>query len=572
MEVRGVHLRFTEQEAKAFVEHFLGSELSPEIVSLLTERTEGWPAGLQLAAISLGEQVDQAAFATAFAKSSDQLVGEYLISEVLQGMPADQREFLLQCSILDRFCAPLCDAVMHETADATHAEQLLHTAWQRNLFLIALDGEGRWFRFHHLFRSLLDNQLELTHTAAQIAELHARASCWFAAHGEVGVALRHSLAAGDDLYAACLVERNVHAALNREAWRELEQWMALLPDAVKQRPALLVAQAWLEQCRYQFAAIPALLDAAQHKLALSPSATQAENAELMGNIHALSAAVANLGGTPTQALQASTRALELLPPHLVFARGIAENYQVRATMQSGDLPGAVHKVQQLLAQDAQPDARTLRLLLALCAMYYDCAEFAALESAAILYRRVAQQLQQPLSVAWANVSLGWAYYHRDSLENAKTCFTSVVATPYAAHIRAVMESFMGLALVLCAENQCEQAHATVERMAAWLAETGLASQLPFVEALAAQVDLACGVTPPALPVAMTEDASFSGIEVSIMPALVQARVFLQNGAGDLARAEKILAKCRTLAAARNLQRRLIEIDALDALCQAARGA
>ena len=542
------------------------------MVSLLTERTEGWPAGLQLAAISLGEQADPEAFATAFAKSSNQLVGEYLVSEVLQGMPPDQREFLLQCSILDRFCAPLCDAVIDSNAEQRPAQQFLQTFQQRNLFLIALDGEGRWFRFHHLFRSLLEHHLELTHTETEIAALHARAGDWFEAQGTVEEALRHGLAAGDDLYAACLVERNVHAALNREAWRELEHWLALLPDAVKQRPALLVAQAWLEQFRYRFAAIPPLLQMAQHNLTLVPCATAAEHAELMGNIHALTAAAASIGGTPQEIMQASTLALELLPPHLVFARGIAENYQVRAIMQSGDLPGAVHKAQQWLARAAQPDARTSRILVALCANYFDYGDPAALESAAIMYRRIAQQLQQPVSIAWANTCLGWVYYQRNELENARTCFRSVVEAPYAAHVRAVIESFTGLALVLRAENQRGQAHAAADILAAWLAESGFASQLPFVDALLIKIDLASGITPPAQPIALAESADSAGLEMWLMPALVQAQVWLHGGsAGDLASAEDTLRKCRALAVARNFQRRLIEIDALDALRCAALG-
>jgi LuxR family maltose regulon positive regulatory protein len=466
----------------------------------------------------------------------------------------------------------LCDAVVDSHTEQRRAQQLLETFRQRNLFLVALDGEGRWFRFHHLFRSLLEHQLELTHTAAEIAELHARAGRWFAAEGSVEAALRYSLAAGDDLYAAQLVERNVHAALNREAWRELEQWLVLLPDAVKQRPALLVAQAWLEQFRYRFAAISPLLERAQRNLAAAPSGTAAEDAELMGSIYALSAVIANLGGTPADILHASTLALEVLPPHLVFARGMAEHYQLRAVMQSGDLAGAVHKTQQALVQIAQPNGRMLRLLLALCAMYFDYGDPAALESTAIMYRRVAQQLQQPLSIAWANACLGWAYYQRNDLENARTHFTTVIDAPYAAHIRAVIESFTGLALVLCAENQRGQAHIAADGLATWLVESGLVSQLPFAAALSDQIDLASGITPPVRPTVLPDSVDFAGLESWLMPALVQVQLWLHGGsAGDLASAEQTLRKCRAQASVRNFQRRIIEIDALDALRCAALG-
>ena len=140
---------------------------------------------------------------------------------------------------------------------------LLDLFWRRNLFLVALDGDGHWYRFHHLFRSLLRHQLERTASKAAIAGLYASASHWCEAQGSVEEALWYSLTAGDEVRAARIVEHNVHTLLNREEWRRLEQWLALLPDAVKQRPALLVASAWLEHFCYRFASIPTLLESAR---------------------------------------------------------------------------------------------------------------------------------------------------------------------------------------------------------------------------------------------------------------------------------------------------------------------
>jgi LuxR family maltose regulon positive regulatory protein len=570
VELRSIHLCFTEEEAAIFLAQLLGAQLPPPTVSLLTERTEGWPAGLQLAAISLTQQEDKAAFAAAFAESSNQLVSEYLVGEVLDGMPAGQREFLLQCSILDHFCAALCDAVTNPNALQPGAQDHLEILRQRNLFLVALDGEGRWLRFHHLFRSLLRHHLERSHTQAEIAELHARAGRWFEAQGRVEEALRHTLAAGDELRAAQLVERSVHSALNREAWRELEQWLALLPAAVKQRPALLVAQAWLEHFRYRQAAITPLLVTAQHNLSTVPRGTGAEEAALMGSMYALSTLTANIGGTPSETLHASALALELLPPDLVFARGITEHCQVRAIMQTGDLAGAVHMAQHLLAQNAQPDGRMLRLLLALCAIYYDDGAPSPLADTASLYHRFAQQLQQPISVAWANSCLGWAYYQRNDLENAQTHFARVIDAHTTAHVRTVIESYSGLAHVLCAEHEYGQAQAAAERLTGWLVEAGFVSQQPFAAALAAQIELASGMAQaerlPGRPTLLPHNRNFDGLEMWVMPALVQVRLWLHaGGADDLAAAEDSLAACRARAAARNLQRRIIEIDALDAL-------
>ncbi|MBK8049800.1 MAG: AAA family ATPase [Anaerolineales bacterium] len=165
-ELRGVQLRFSEEEAGAFVNQVLGAPVAPEVLRLLTERTEGWPVGLQLAAISLRDQADQIAFATAFARSTDHQVAEYLVQEVLHEMPEAQKNFLLECSILDRVCGQLCDAVLSGNVAMPRAQQFLEMFWKRNLFLIALDGQGQWYRFHHLFHSLLRHHLEMTHTKA----------------------------------------------------------------------------------------------------------------------------------------------------------------------------------------------------------------------------------------------------------------------------------------------------------------------------------------------------------------------------------------------------------------------
>jgi LuxR family maltose regulon positive regulatory protein len=239
VEIRGAQLQFTLTEAADLLRTLIGVPAPPEIARLLVERTEGWPVGLQLAAITLREHEDFAAFSTAFVRSTNQLVSEYLLQEVLEDLPPEEYLFLLRCSVLDRFCASLCDAIVDGTPHQLTAQLLLDTLCQRNLFVIALDDEGRWYRFHPLFRELLQRQLRLTLTAQEIAALHDRASGWFGVHELVVEAILQSIHAGDDVSAARLVEQNVHGALNREEWRSVERWLNMLPNHTRQRPGLL---------------------------------------------------------------------------------------------------------------------------------------------------------------------------------------------------------------------------------------------------------------------------------------------------------------------------------------------
>lgn len=289
-EIRGADLRFSSAETGELVQLVLGPATTPETTALLEESTEGWVVGLQLAAISMRGRSDPAAFARTIAHNSTQLVIDYLLAEVLQGLPDDQRWFLLQTSMLDRFCASLYDAIRSEDSPNRSGEDLLNAIRRANLFLVPLDDEGVWFRYHHLFRYLLRNRSKQTLPENEIREIHARAGTWLAARGMTDEAIAHMLLAGDTAAAAGLVEDQVHPSLDREEWRQVERRIALLPADDRTRPRLLVARAWLNYIRYRFEAISALLDATEATLAKSPPTVAL--ASLHGEIDTLRAAIA----------------------------------------------------------------------------------------------------------------------------------------------------------------------------------------------------------------------------------------------------------------------------------------
>src|SRR4051794_36502795 len=189
-EIRSRDLRFTDAEAAALLLRGFGLELAHAQVARLQERTEGWAAGLQLAGLSLGRQgSDFDGFMAAF--EGDVLA--YLGAEVLDGLPADIRAFVVRTSILERLSAPLCDAVTGESG----ALEVLDELDRRNLQVIPLDPERRWWRYHHLFADLLRRELERTASAEEIAALHRRAAAWHRDHDLSFEAVRHALAAGD---------------------------------------------------------------------------------------------------------------------------------------------------------------------------------------------------------------------------------------------------------------------------------------------------------------------------------------------------------------------------------------
>jgi LuxR family maltose regulon positive regulatory protein len=190
-ELRAADLRFTASEAAEFLNQAMGLKLSTENIAALDKRTEGWIAGLQLAALSMQGHQDTASFIQSFT-GSHHFVLDYLLEEVLQQQPENIQTFLLCTSILDRLCGPLCDAVLLDST--TSGQETLEYLDRANLFIVPLDNERRWYRYHHLFGDLLRQRLG---KPADLAEYHIRASQWHEENGDLGAAFHHAIAAGD---------------------------------------------------------------------------------------------------------------------------------------------------------------------------------------------------------------------------------------------------------------------------------------------------------------------------------------------------------------------------------------
>jgi LuxR family maltose regulon positive regulatory protein len=259
-DVRADQLGFTADEAARLLAGAAVPEVSPQDVVRLVERTEGWAAGLQLAALRLAGRDDREArsdFITRFT-GADRHIVDYLGEEVLAALPEPVHGFLLQTSVLPRLCVPLADAV----TGRDDAAPMLAAIEKANLFLVALDDEGRWFRYHQLFRDLL--RFELDRTGVVPARvLHQRASAWFREQGLLSEAVEHALSAGDPGAAGELITRGWRPEFNRGHLRTVQAWLDRLPPgAVAGDPRLTVAQLWLQLDRGRLEEAGATLAAA----------------------------------------------------------------------------------------------------------------------------------------------------------------------------------------------------------------------------------------------------------------------------------------------------------------------
>ena len=240
LELRAGDLRFTCEEADAFLNGRLALGLTPEDVEALAEKTEGWPAGLYLAALSLEHAADRRAFVRRFGGSHSHVV-DFLVTEVLEAHDPPAQALMLRTSVLERLSGPLCDAVLEQEGSAA----MLNTLSRSNLFLVPLDDEGGWYRFHHLFGQLLRVELE-RRAPGVAAALHRRAYAWHREHGTADEAIRHAIAAGAYAEAAELVQGLWISYANTGRYDTVLAWLRRLPEQILDGDAqLLLVQAWV---------------------------------------------------------------------------------------------------------------------------------------------------------------------------------------------------------------------------------------------------------------------------------------------------------------------------------------
>lgn len=344
VELRAAELRFTPEEASAFLTGVMGLSLTDAQVAALEARTEGWVAGLQLAGLSLRGVDDATAFVEDFT-GSHRFVLDYLVEEVLRHKSDDLRAFLLDTAVLHRLTGPLCDAVTGRS-DGT---AMLEALERDNVFVVPLDSQRRWYRYHHLFADALRARA-LSEQPDYVATLHRRASDWYAAHGLPEDAVAHALAGDDPERAADLVEAALPDLRRERQDRLLRQWLTALPDEmVRQRALLATYRAWTRLVEGDLDGLTAWLDDAERALAASPptavlgasTATQEELRTLPATIAIFRASSAQARGDTAATTEHARRALAAIGPDDHMARAGASGFLGLAAWARGDVDEAV---------------------------------------------------------------------------------------------------------------------------------------------------------------------------------------------------------------------------------------
>lgn len=356
-------LRFSEDEAATFLQQTMHVHLIPEDISALAKRTEGWVAGLQLAALSLQGLPDAHEFVTGFA-GDDRYIADYLLHEVIERQPQHIQAFLWQTALLDRLCAPLCDAFL--AAPANHSQPILTYLDEANLFVISLDNKREWYRYHHLFSDFLRQhvQKEMAH---EIPDLYRRAAAWYEDNGFLAEAIEYALASKDYQRAGRLIEQNrLTAIFGHAQWATFLKWMEALPsELLKNQPQLNLHYAWALFSTGRWQETEPYLNGVEQALQRGKETT--EQKWLLGEVATIRSLVLYEAGKLSQCKEMAAVAFELLPESNQTIRSVAVLAAAMAHMWGNDDLQSKHQsLQQATAIAQSADNATVGLFALGC--------------------------------------------------------------------------------------------------------------------------------------------------------------------------------------------------------------
>ncbi len=414
-ELRADDLRFTPEEAAAFLNQAMGLRLTADDVAALEARTEGWIAGLQLAALSLQGRSDVQSFLAAFT-GTHRFVVDYLMEEVLRRQAGDVQDFLLQTSILDRLTGSLCEGVTQQAAGAERLDRLAN----ENLFLVPLDDQRAWYRYHQLFADLLRARLEQTQ-ADRVAVLQRRASEWYFNHELYPEAVTHALASHDVDWAATVIERAGIVWLLRSELVTVMSWLNALPiEVVRARPRLSVVRAWVLLVSGRPQEITESMRDVEQWLTTHPADPLAPL--IQAEVTALQAYVTRVSGDFPRAIELSQQALTELPPdeHL---RGLISFNLGMAHSNNGNLSEAQRAFEESarFSEHAGDFELTLLAMTSMAQVQEARGQLRAAEQTCrqVLERAGREAAWSPM-VSFALIGLGSAQYQWNDLDAAES--------------------------------------------------------------------------------------------------------------------------------------------------------
>jgi len=476
-EIRSADLRFLPAEAAAFMKDKLKIPMDDTTAALLEEKTEGWVTGLRLAGLYLRGQDDLKQRVQELSGSSRH-IAEYLVEEVLSRQSPEIAACLVETSILDRLCAPLCAAVRSRGVKRKNgeqefdAQQFIKWLEEANLFVIPLDDQGYWFRYHHLFQKFLQSLLQKQSNADAVAKLHLQASTWFADSGLIDEAIQHALAAGDTQEAVRLVVGHRYDLMNNSQFIRLQRWLTLLPkETVAETPLLVSARALIGIEQGQDSDVYYCLSQADRMLASLPPES-AEYIALKSEVHVLQGFRDVAWGHPDRGRAYAEEALDSLSANALSIRALGIFTLAGCYQMQGNSGQTDKVIREALLDPAWPANVRARLHFSLSLTHYMDADLTGAMSSCHECLRIL--LDRPFTHTrnYACYLLGASHYWRNELTEAEHSLLSVLDDCHASNPSYVANAGFVLAFIYLARDSVGQAEQILKQIDLHFQEIG----------------------------------------------------------------------------------------------------
>jgi LuxR family maltose regulon positive regulatory protein len=464
-------LQFTTEETANFLKKSLGLSVDLKTAGAVQEKVEGWPAGMRLMSQSLRSSEDLDSLLAGL-KGNFGAIVEYLMVEVLSRQSPQMTSLLAKTAILDRFCASLCDVLDGHDAEpgkgGPDGAAFIAKLQRNNLFLIALDIENRWFRYHHMFQQLLKEQLMRQMGPEEIARMYSRVSAWFAKKGLIEEAIKYALEGGDDLAAAQIVERNRLAALDADQWYLLRIWLNRLPHEIKQkRPYLLLGQAWILFMTARIAEVLPIIEQVESLLGDDP-----KEPALLSEINFFRGVVCYFRSEGARSVALFNKATELLPKNASIELSAEACYWTCLALHlDGRKEAAFRRLHEGIRSKGFHEGMPLsRLSFGLCFLYMLEGDFLKAFQEAMRLSQLGRSNRLVFAETWGMYFLGNASFQMFDLDAARHHFDLIVENQYTAHSRAVVDAMAGLSIThqfLGKPDEADETMNLAQRFAQW---------------------------------------------------------------------------------------------------------
>jgi LuxR family maltose regulon positive regulatory protein len=496
-EIRAEDLRFNQEEALILLQKMLGSGVDETIAFTLGEQTEGWVTGLRLAALAMRHRFGPERVLGELS-ASNRYVAQYLVNEILSQQVETYSACMLKISILERFNEQLCQALCFEEERETRFGKIKGTTFldwleASNLFVIPLDDQHHWFRFHHLFREFLQDELRARFPADAITDLHIRASNWFEEHDLIDEALQHAFAARNIGFAIHLVSRQRYSLMNQAQWQQIEKFLKKFPpEIVGQSLDLLILKAWLSYYHGNWEEIPKQLNAIDALIEQTPMPSE-QVGYLQGEVSALRSLMFYLAVDPGNAILQAEKSIAATAPQIWIVRVLARICLAGGMQMAGDLSGAYQVIYEgFEAEPVKTDHARATLIHTACNLHWIAADLNGMARAAKQCIALCQKTNNRQILGFGLLHLGTAAYHQNDLESAQENFSAVVQKPFQNYGENLVYSYFGLALTYHSKGCPEKAQQIVDQALNFFLQNNNITLLKLTQAFQAELALRQG--------------------------------------------------------------------------------